>query len=56
MGLVDEIVPFTSLRIYMIAFIQAAYQNPASLCPPHPMLLPPLIRENQGVACDRVSL
>ncbi len=44
MGLVDEIVSFVSLRAYMAAFVQAAYQNPASLCPPHQMLLPRLIR------------
>ena len=44
MGLVDEVVPFPSLRAYMSTFVQAAYQNPASLCPPHQMLLPRLIR------------
>ena len=44
MGLVDEIVPYSALREYLCAFIGAAYQNPPSLCPPHQMLLPRLIR------------
>jgi glutaconyl-CoA decarboxylase len=42
-GLVDEIVPFPAMRAYMCAFVQAAYQNPVSICPPHLMLLPRLI-------------
>jgi len=43
-GLVDEIVPFSSLRGYLCHFTRAAYQNPVSFCPPHQMLLPRLIR------------
>ncbi|MCX5907344.1 MAG: glutaconyl-CoA decarboxylase subunit alpha [Deltaproteobacteria bacterium] len=43
-GFVDEIVSFPALRNYLCAFTQAAYQNPASICPPHQMLLPRLIR------------
>lgn len=43
-GLVDEIVSFSALRKYLCAFIQAAYQNPPSFCPPHQMLLPRLIQ------------
>jgi len=43
-GFVDEVVPFEDLRRYMVAFSNAAYQNPASICPQHQMLLPRLIR------------
>ena len=43
-GFVDEVVRYEALRPYMVAFAGAAYQNPASLCPPHHMLLPRLIR------------
>ena len=44
MGLVDEVVSFSSMRDYLSAFVRAAYQNPGSFCPPHQMLLPRLIR------------
>jgi glutaconyl-CoA decarboxylase len=43
-GFVDEVVRFEELRRYLIAFAGAAYQNPASICPQHQMLLPRLIR------------
>ena len=43
-GFVDEVVPFEDLRKYAVAFAGAAYQNPASICPQHHMLLPRLIR------------
>ena len=43
-GFVDEIVELTALRGYLKAFAGAAYQNPASICPRHQMLLPRLIR------------
>lgn len=43
-GLVDEIVDLTRLRSYLEAFAGAVYQNPGSLCPPHQMILPRLIR------------
>ena len=43
-GFVDEVVRFEELRRYMVAFAGAAYQNPASICPQHHMLLPRLIR------------
>jgi glutaconyl-CoA decarboxylase len=43
-GFVDEVVSFTKLRDYMIAFTQAAFQNPDSICPQHQMLLPRIIR------------
>jgi glutaconyl-CoA decarboxylase subunit alpha len=43
-GFVDEVVPFEDLRRYMVAFAGAAYQNPASICPQHQLLLPRLIR------------
>src|SRR5262245_2731521 len=43
-GFVDEVVRFEELRRYMVAFAGAAYQNPASICPHHHMLLPRLIR------------
>lgn len=43
-GFVDEVVRFEDLRRYMAAFAGAAYQNPASICPQHHMLLPRIIR------------
>lgn len=38
LGMVDEVVEMTHLRDYMIAFTEAAYQNPRSLCPVHQMM------------------
>jgi glutaconyl-CoA decarboxylase len=43
-GLVDEIVNMNALRFYVTAFADAVYQNPASICPFHQMLLPRTIR------------
>jgi glutaconyl-CoA decarboxylase len=43
-GFVDEVVRFEEIRRYMVAFAGSAYQNPASICPQHHMLLPRLIR------------
>jgi glutaconyl-CoA decarboxylase len=43
-GFVDEVVRFRDLRRYLIAFAGAAYQNPGSMCPPHQMLTPRMIR------------
>jgi glutaconyl-CoA decarboxylase len=43
-GFVDEVVRFEDLRRYLVAFAGAAYQNPASICPQHHLLLPRLIR------------
>ena len=43
-GFVDEIVELSRLRVYLKAFAGAAYQNPASICPRHQMLLPRLIK------------
>jgi glutaconyl-CoA decarboxylase subunit alpha len=43
-GFVDEVVPFGSLRRYLLAFAGAAYQNPTSICPHHQLLTPRLIR------------
>ncbi|NPV27947.1 MAG: glutaconyl-CoA decarboxylase subunit alpha [Firmicutes bacterium] len=40
MGLVDEVVAFTDLRKYCVAFVGAAYQNPKSITPVHQMILP----------------
>jgi glutaconyl-CoA decarboxylase len=39
-GFLDEVVPFTEMRNYMKAFAGCAYQNPASICPHHQMMLP----------------
>lgn len=44
-GMVDEIVDMPALRKYMIAFTEAAYQNPKSICPVHQMILPRIIRD-----------
>ena len=43
-GLVDEVVPLALLRKYLVAFAGAVYQNPASLCPHHQMILPRIIK------------
>jgi glutaconyl-CoA decarboxylase len=43
-GFVDEIVDLSALRGYLKAFAGAVYQNPASICPRHHMLLPRIIR------------
>ena len=44
-GMVDEIVDMPKLRDYIVAFADAAYQNPKSICPFHQMLLPRVIRD-----------
>ena len=44
-GFVDEIVDMNMLRPYIVAFTEAAYQNPKSVCPFHQMLLPRTIRD-----------
>lgn len=43
-GFVDEVVRFADIRKYMVAFTEAAYQNPTSLCPHHHMMIPRLIK------------
>ncbi|MBI4318348.1 MAG: glutaconyl-CoA decarboxylase subunit alpha [Chloroflexi bacterium] len=43
-GFVDEVVSFGSMRQYMVAFANCAYQNPTSLCPHHHLMLPRIIR------------
>ena len=43
-GYVDEVVKFTSVRDYVIAFARCCYQNPKSLCPHHQMILPRIIK------------
>ena len=44
-GMVDEVVDMPLLRNYIVAFADAAYQNPKSICPMHQMLLPRVIRD-----------
>lgn len=44
-GMVDEIVDMTKLRDYMVAFTDAAYQNPTAICPVHQMILPRICRD-----------
>ena len=44
-GLVDEIVDLPMMRNYIVAFTDAAYQNPKSICPMHQMVLPRMIRD-----------
>lgn len=44
-GLTDEIVDMNDMRPYIQAFANACYQNPASICPFHQMLLPRVIRD-----------
>jgi glutaconyl-CoA decarboxylase len=43
-GFVDEIVRYEDIRKYMVAFTNAAYQNPRSICPQHHMILPRMIQ------------
>ena len=44
-GLVDEIVDMPMMRNYIVAFTDACYQNPESICPFHQMLLPRTIKD-----------
>ena len=44
-GMVDEVVDMPKLRNSIVAFANAAYQNPKSICPFHQMLLPRVIRD-----------
>jgi glutaconyl-CoA decarboxylase len=43
-GLLDEIVSLSDLRKYLVAFTEAVYQNPKSICPQHHMILPRIIK------------
>ncbi len=43
-GFIDEVVRYEDMRKYMVAFANAAYQNPKSICPQHHMILPRMIR------------
>ena len=43
-GFVDEVVSLSAMRKYIAAFAGCAYQNPASICPHHHMMLPRIIR------------
>ena len=44
-GLVDEVVDMPMMRNYIVAFADSCYQNPASICPFHQMLLPRTIKD-----------
>ena len=44
-GFVDEVVDMPMLRNYIVAFAEAVYQNPESICPFHQMLIPRMIRD-----------
>lgn len=48
LGLLDEIVALKELRGYLIAFAEAAYQNPRSICPFPLMLTPRVIRDDKA--------
>ena len=52
-GFVDEVVRFEDLRRYLVAFAGAAYQNPASICPQHHLMLPRMIRSQIVRGPDR---
>ena len=43
-GMIDEIVPISDLRKYLVAFTGAVFQNPKSICPQHHMILPRIIK------------
>lgn len=53
MGFVDEVVKFECLRDYMVAFANAAYQNPRSYCPHNHMIIPRLIRSQNVTGLKR---
>ncbi len=44
-GFVDEVVDMVALRDYILAFAEAAYQNPKSICAFHQMLAPRVMRD-----------
>lgn len=46
LGLVDEIVKMPDLRKYIVAFVEAAYQNPKAICPIHQMILPRMCKDH----------
>ena len=52
-GLVDEVVAMGDLRSYLVAFAEAAYQNPASICPHHQMMLPRVIADYDRLHTQR---
>ena len=52
-GFVDEVVRLKDLRRYMVAFANAVYQNPQSICPNHHKLLPRLIRSQIVTGTER---
>ncbi|KUG03420.1 acetyl-coenzyme a carboxyl transferase alpha / beta chain [hydrocarbon metagenome] len=43
-GFVDEVANLSDLRNYCKAFVGATYQNPTSICPPHQMITPRVIK------------
>jgi len=43
-GFIDEVVPMTRIRDYLIEFARCCYQNPRSICPHHQMMLPRIIK------------
>jgi len=43
-GFVDEVIRFSEIRRYLVAFADGVYQHPRSICPHHHMLLPRMIR------------
>lgn len=43
-GFIDEVIPLTEMRKYMVAFAGCLYQNPESLCPHHQMMIPRIIK------------
>jgi glutaconyl-CoA decarboxylase len=43
-GLLDEIANLSDMSGYLVAFASAVYQNPASICPHHHLILPRIIR------------
>ncbi len=48
-GMVDELVDMDKIRNYMVAFTDAAYQNPKSICPVHQMILPRVCRDYENL-------
>jgi glutaconyl-CoA decarboxylase subunit alpha len=43
-GFIDEVVAFSKVRDYVVAFARSCYQNPRAHCPHHVMMLPRILR------------
>jgi glutaconyl-CoA decarboxylase subunit alpha len=54
-GLIDEVVAMKDMRKYLVAFAGGVYQNPASICPLHQMILPRIIKDYKTIKEKQVK-